>query len=81
MNNSTFKNVGGDQRNKSGASVSLHGVQVTHITGCDFTDSKPLKLHLVVGEPITKIKDSKFNNTEKVVAHDGSYKDEDLDFD
>ena len=81
MNNSTFKNVGGDQRNKSGASVSLHGVQVTHITGCDFTDSKPLKLHLVVGEPITKIQGSKFNNTEKVVAHDGSYEDEDLDFD
>ncbi len=81
MNNSSFKNVGGDKRNKSGASVSLHGVQVAHIMGCEFTDSEPLKLHLVVGEPITKIKDSKFNNTEKVVTHDGSYKDEDLDFD
>ncbi len=81
MSNSTFKNVGGNKRNKSGSSVSLHGVQVAHIVGCDFTDSEPLKLHLVVGEPITKIKDSKFNNTKKVVTHDGSYKDEDLNFD
>ena len=79
MNNCLFNNVGGDKRNKSNSSVSLHGVQVAHITGCDFRDSKSLKLHLVVGEPITKIKDSKFNNTEKVVTHDGSYKDEDLE--
>lgn len=81
MNNCMFENVGGDKRNKSGSSVSLHGVQLAHITGCDFKDSKPLKLHLVVGDPITKIKDSKFNNTERIVTHDGSYKDEDLDFD
>jgi len=81
MSNSSFENVGGNKRNKTGASVSLHGVQVTHITGCNFMDSEPLKLHLVVGEPITKIKDSEFDDTEKVVTHDGSYEEENLDFD
>lgn len=80
MSNSTFKNVGGNKRNKADASVSLHGVQWTNISGCEFTDCKPLKLHLVVGEPITKIDDSRFSNTAKVVTHDGSYKDEDLKF-
>lgn len=80
LSNSTFKNVGGDKRNKAKASVSLHGVQFTQISGCDFSDCKPLKLHLVVGEPITKIVESKFNKTEQVVTHDGSYKDEDLKF-
>ncbi|MEL6134937.1 MAG: alginate lyase, partial [Bacteroidota bacterium] len=80
MRNSTLKNVGGDKRNKSGASVSLHGVQEAYISNCDFTDCKPFKLHLVVGEPITKIKESQFENTEKVVTHDGSYEGQDLNF-
>lgn len=80
LNNSRFQNVGGDKRNKAAASVSLHGVQVARITGCDFTDCQPLKLHLVVGDPITKIKESRFNNTAKVVTQDGSYKDADLNF-
>lgn len=79
LSNSNFKNVGGDKRNKAAASVSLHGVQVAMITGCDFTDCQPLKLHLVVGDPITKIRKNQFNNTPKVVTQDGSYKDEDLD--
>ena len=81
MTNSTFKNIGGNKRNKEDASVALHGVQYTMISGCDFSDSKPLKMHLVVGEPITRILESEFNNTDKVVTHDGSYKDEDLKFD
>ena len=80
LSNSSFKNVGGDKRNKSGASASLHGVQVAMISGCDFTDCQPLKLHLVVGDPITKIQESQFTNTAKVVTQDGSYRPEDLDF-
>lgn len=80
LSNSNFQNVGGDKRNKAAASVSLHGVQVAMITGCDFTDCQPLKLHLVVGDPITKVRESKFNNTAKMVTQDGSYKDEDWDF-
>jgi len=80
MSNSTFKNVGGNKRNKAEASVSLHGVQFTQISDCNFEDCEPFKLHLVVGEPITKITESKFSNTSKVVTHDGSYKDVDLNF-
>ncbi len=80
LSNSNFQNVGGDKRNKAAASVSLHGVQVAMITGCDFTDCQPMKLHLVVGDPITKVRESQFNNTAKMVTHDGSYKDEDWDF-
>ncbi|MCB9331645.1 MAG: DUF4957 domain-containing protein [Lewinellaceae bacterium] len=80
LSNSDFTNVGGDKRNKAEASVALHGVQLAMISGCHFTDCQPLKIHLVVGDPITKIRESQFNNTAKEVTHDGSYKDEELDF-
>lgn len=80
LTNSTFKNIGDNKRNKAAASVALHGVQYTMISGCEFTDCKPLKLHLVVGDPITRILESQFNNTDKVVTHDGSYEDKDLKF-
>ncbi|MEL6624374.1 MAG: chondroitinase-B domain-containing protein [Bacteroidota bacterium] len=81
MRNATFQNVGRDKRNKSGASVSLHGVQEAYISNCHFADCQPFKLHLVVGDPITQIKESQFENTEKVVTHDGSYEGMDLNFD
>lgn len=52
MENCTFSNIGYDKRNTSGASVVLHGVQSIHATKSSFYDSKPIKTHLVVGEPV-----------------------------
>lgn len=73
VKNSVFKNVGKDKRNKSGASVGLSGVQYIDFSGCEFTDSAPVKFHLVVGDPVIKINDCKLVNTEKVITDDGSY--------
>lgn len=81
LKDSTFENVGHDNRNKADASVTLHGVQYAMMDNCSFKESKPLRLHLVVGEPITKILGCEFEKTDRVVTHDGSYKEEDLKFD
>lgn len=73
IKNSTFKNVGKDKRNKPRASVGLAGVQYINFSGCEFTGSAPVKMHLVVGDPVVRIKDCKLVNTEKVITDDGSY--------
>ncbi|TXF91167.1 alginate lyase [Neolewinella aurantiaca] len=61
ITNSTFDEIGGDKRNGTGSSVRLHGTQVVTINDCIFDDSKPLQLHLVVGEPVVNIMNSVFS--------------------
>jgi poly(beta-D-mannuronate) lyase len=77
---STLENVGKGKRNKSDASISLHGVQVAYIQNTRFSDCEPLKLHLVVGEPIVKISDCEFNNTGKIEDNGEPYTVENLVF-
>ena len=64
--NSTLENVGKGKRNKADASISLHGVQVAYIQNTQFSDCEPVKLHLVVGEPIVQISDCGFKNTGQI---------------
>ena len=59
MTGSTLKNVGAGPRNKSKASIHLHGVQVTNISDNVFEDSTPFLVTHTVSEPKTKI----FKNT------------------
>lgn len=80
INNSVFDNVGKGKRNRSQAFVSLHGVQETYFDKNIITDSNPLKLHLVVGEPITKIRNSTFNNTPKIIDNGEPYEMENITF-
>ena len=63
LTKSTISNMGGGKRNKSKASVHLHGVQVTQISDNKFEDSKPFLVNHTVGEPKTRITDNKFINT------------------
>ena len=63
LTDSTLKNVGGGRRNKSKASIHLHGVQVTNISDNTFEDSEPFLINHTVGEPKTKVVDNKFVNT------------------
>ena len=57
----TFDEVGTDEKwNKSASSVRLHGTQYVRVTNCVFDDSAPVRLHLVVGEPIVVIQNSLF---------------------
>ncbi len=61
---STLNNVGGGRRNKSQASVYLHGVQVTDISDTSFSNSKPIVINHTVGEPQTRVQSNRFIGTE-----------------
>ena len=63
MTNNMLNNVGNGKRNKKGASVFLHGVQVTDVEGNEFTQSAPLIIDHTVGEPITSVIDNRFTAT------------------
>jgi poly(beta-D-mannuronate) lyase len=60
LRESRLQNVGKNKRNKSGASVSLHGVQLADIHDVEFIDSAPVRVMLTVGGPITRITDNRF---------------------
>ncbi|RMF29725.1 MAG: alginate lyase [Bacteroidetes bacterium] len=66
----TFTEVGHDRRNRSEASIALHGVQVIRVHDCTFRDSRPLRMHLVVGEPITDIRNCTFERSGGVVSNE-----------
>ena len=62
LTDSTLTNVGNGKRNKSKASVFLHGVQVTDIKNNRFEASPPFIFNHTVGEPKTKVTDNVFLN-------------------
>jgi len=63
MTNSSLSNVGNGPRNKSKASIHLHGVQVTNISENIFKNSAPFQITHTVSEPKTKIFKNKFIET------------------
>lgn len=63
MQGNVLKNVGGGKRNKKGASVYLHGVQVTDIKENEFIGASSIVIEHTVGEPITKVVTNTFSNT------------------
>lgn len=64
LNASTIRSVGGGNRNKSRASIRLHGVQATRIFGNVFIDSEPIRITHTVGEPVTRIRDNEYRSTD-----------------
>ena len=63
MTGSSLTNVGAGPRNKSKASIHLHGVQVTNISGNNFNNNTPFLINHTVSEPKTKIFKNKFVDT------------------
>ena len=63
MTDSSLTNIGAGPRNKSKASIHLHGVQVTNISGNTFDNSEPFLVTHTVSEPKTKIFKNKFVDT------------------
>ena len=63
LTGSTLTNIGSGKRNKSKASIHLHGVQVTDIAGNSFSDSKPFLINHTVGEPKTNVVGNTLANT------------------
>ncbi len=70
MDHNVFHKVGHGKRNKSQAAIELYGVQVAHISNSIFEHSSDIKLHLVVGEPITKIHHNNFYQSGKILANE-----------
>ena len=78
LHNTTFDNVGHDKRNKYQAAMNLHGVQLADMHDLQFKDSKKINLHLIVGEPIIKLKNIKLKNNEDIISNDDAYQRENI---
>ncbi|MEO9892817.1 polysaccharide lyase 6 family protein [Aurantibacter sp.] len=74
IDHNIFDNVGFGKKNKYNAAISLYGVQETDIKDNIFKDSKAINMHLVVGEPIVKVRNNALSNSEKLkVTGDQKY--------
>ncbi|MDP5169176.1 MAG: polysaccharide lyase 6 family protein [Bacteroidia bacterium] len=78
LSNSSFDEVGLNKRNKSGASITLHGVQLAMIHHNTFTGCSPIKLHMVVGDPVTVIEACEFTNTPAIQDNGEPYEVHDI---
>lgn len=58
-----MEDVGHGKRNKTAASVFLHGAQTVAISDNDFRGSQPVRVVETVGEPITRIEDNRLSET------------------
>ncbi|MEM7572336.1 MAG: polysaccharide lyase 6 family protein [Bacteroidota bacterium] len=70
INDSAFSQVGTGSRNKTNAAIALHGVQVTAVNNASFAESAPLRIHHIVGEPITSISHSHFPQAGAIIVND-----------
>lgn len=68
MKNNTVRNAGHGKRNKSEASVYLHGVQVASLNSNTFAHSAPVVIEHTVGEPITSVVNNTFDTTNAPVV-------------
>jgi poly(beta-D-mannuronate) lyase len=64
LSGSSLQSVGKGKRNKTHASVSLHGVQVVNIRGNAFNDSQPVRVVKTVGEPVVAFDENQLVETE-----------------
>jgi poly(beta-D-mannuronate) lyase len=55
MDHNVLSKVGHGKKNKFQAGIDLYGVQVIEVSNNIFDECKPIKMHLVVGEPIVSI--------------------------
>ena len=60
ISDTSLVSVGSNKRNKTGASVHLHGIQVVDIKNNEFKESKPIRVVQTVGEPVTSISNNNF---------------------
>lgn len=68
IRSSTFESVGAGKRNRAGASIHLHGVQVANIEDNTFRASKPVKVIETVGEPKTLLRGNRFDKTDNPIV-------------
>ena len=68
LSGTTIRSVGLGSRNKSGASLRLHGVQDTAISGNVFINSAPIRVTQTVGDPLTRMHDNEYRGTDAPVV-------------
>ncbi|MEM6804029.1 MAG: alginate lyase, partial [Bacteroidota bacterium] len=73
-----FDEVGKDKRNAIDASLAIHGVQDALIENSIFNESKPLRMHLLVGEPVIKLLNNNLYNSGKIISNDPTYQTENI---
>lgn len=66
INHCTFENIGFGSRNKYGSAIQLYGVQDIQIMNSVFLKTKPINVHLVVGEPIMKFSHVSIDSEENI---------------
>ena len=77
----TFDEVGTDTKwNKSESSVSLYGTQEVTITNSIFDDSAPVRMHLVVGDPVVSLTDCVFSGDTELIDNGEPYATENLQY-
>lgn len=67
MDHNVLDNVGYGSKNKYEAAMSLYGVQVIAIENNIFNKTKPINIHLVVGEPMVNILNNNFYDSGKII--------------
>ena len=80
MDQTKFENVGYDRRNKNEAAVLLHGVQLAEMNNLSFKNSRKLKLHLIVGEPVIKLNTVSIDGGERIESNDDAYQRTDITY-
>lgn len=79
INHNVFDHIGYGKKNKFEATMSLYGVQVNDINNNIFNNTLPIKMHLVVGEPIVNMLNNNFFESQPIeVTGDEKYNFENL---
>ena len=68
MTDSTVREAGAGSRNRTRASIRLHGVQKVVVHGNEFVDSRPMRVVETVGEPVTRIGENRLDGTDETIV-------------
>lgn len=73
IRDSSFENIGHDKRNKNESAIHLHGVQYAELSNLSIKDSRKIHLHLIVGDPVIKLKDIELVGSEEIISNSEAY--------
>lgn len=78
IQNVQIANSGNGKRNKSGSVLRFHGVQKLNVDQVTLTGSKGVNLYLTNGEPITRLSNIQFINSDGLVSNDEPFEQENI---
>lgn len=78
LTNSEFDNVGHDKRNKNESAIHIHGVQHAEFENLKISNSRKMHMHLIVGDPVIKLKDIQIKDSESLYSNSKAYSSENV---